>query len=82
MSNTLYRTDSLHVAAYLNLKGMEYVGTEKGINHKRQEIVRFVYNDPDGKAVMYSAEYMTSDQKRYVDAWKFLRDEIYKSQGK
>ena len=77
-----YKTDSLHIAAYLMMKKYPYVGTEQGQNYKGQKIVLFLFKDEKDDALQVSREFHSSEYKNFVDMWKFLRDEIFQTQGR
>lgn len=72
MENT-YETDNLGLAAYLYLRGPEYIGTKIAQGRQGSKKVFFIFENDASICQSLAREYMVSSEKQYRDCIFALR---------
>ena len=78
MSDKLFKTDNLSLAPFLLINGLKFVKTDEcqGKNNKKRTF--FVFEDPAGVGKDLERSFLNSPEKRYREAWLFMRNLLFK----
>jgi len=75
----IYKTDNMAIAAYLDVNGLRYLGSDTGEGRSKKRVVFFKFEDEKEIALDLERAYRNSSEKNYRDAMMFFRNEVYKA---